>query len=124
MTREEILQEIARLDREINKIAGATRLKPMATARPPIGSIITSAVFLGYWAAGAAISAELHAKTALWALIIGALAALAALMGLFNWIKGLLGRGNQKKFGANMEAAAALQQQRKLLQEQLARMPK
>lgn len=122
MRREDLLVEIARLDKEINRVLAATELPKIDTRPFPLGTWIFAGMCLawtefGYMIAGAELY---HMQTATYTWYLAIVAAVAALLSTISWL--VRGGGYRTKnddyFNASRKARE-LQERRRDLQAEL-----
>ena len=120
MDKQQIMQEIALIDRQIHELAGKKRVGRLTSESFPIGTWIASVVFLGYYVAGDLVAADIHA-TAKWiGLGLGLLLGLSAILSTLKWIKARTRKGNAG-FQNNATKIAELQERKVELQRLLAK---
>jgi hypothetical protein len=120
MTRQEIMQQLAELDKQINAIAGSDRVGQITVGKFdfPTGNYIGALFFAGVWWLGGMIQAELHRQYSWIALILAAVFLLSALWRTFRWLtKPRLGA--DRKMQEAMDKVRGLQIQRQELQRRL-----
>jgi hypothetical protein len=120
MTREEILRQIAVLDKQINEISAANRAPRLASARRgfPTGTYITGALFVAYNLFGGVVLPAIHRGYGHYALYLGLFLLLVAILQTFKWIFGR-GAGNVGKYMEAMDKTKDLMEQRAALQAKL-----
>ncbi|MBI1291312.1 hypothetical protein GC173_08720 [bacterium] len=125
MTRQEILQAIAVLDKQINEVAGSGRVASISNRRFPAGNWIAGIFFAAAWMFGGQIPplAELHRQWAFVILVVAALILLSALLMTIRWVM-KPGLGANKGLADSMEKVRGLQLQRQELQRRLAEIDK
>lgn len=122
MDREQIMQEIARLDQQIRDISARGRAGRLTVQPFPIGAWIGAMVCLAYWLFGGMIEQEFHAWAQYIGLVLGILLLLSAVLQSIKWI-GSRGGGKTRDFEKNMQEAQILQAKRDELQAQLDKKP-
>lgn len=122
MRRELLLQEIANIDKELNRVVAASPL-PAMNGRPfPLGAWVFAGMCLGWAEYGHRIpGAYLHyLQTARYAWYLGIAMAVVALFSTISWLVRSFGRSNKSEnyFSASREARI-LQERRRDLQAEL-----
>ncbi|MCC6547727.1 hypothetical protein IT570_11225 [Candidatus Sumerlaeota bacterium] len=119
-TRQEILERIAILDKQITLESGRTRVPRLNMKHRsfPLPNWICAFGFGGFWVFGGQFLPDFHAKYAVWFAVAAGLFALWAIWGTIMW----LFTGNVKKdkdYAAGMEKVKVLQDEKHALQKML-----
>ncbi len=127
MTRQEIMQQIAALDKQINEIAGKDRVArgSLSGRAFPAGNWIGALAIGAIWFFGGQIAplAELHRAYAFYVFIAAALLAVLAIIRTVQWVL-QPGLGANKGLAESLERVRGLQLQRQELQRRLAEIDK
>jgi MFS superfamily sulfate permease-like transporter len=122
MNREQLLQEIARLDEEINRVVGSTRL-PALEYRPfPIGTWITAAMFFAWWKFGDRLPGAYvyHYQSQNYAFYLGLIFIVIAIFSSISWfIRSRKYGKTSEEYTAASRDARELQERRRELQAEL-----
>lgn len=118
MDREEILKEIARLDKQILDISARDRAGRLSAQPFPTATWIGGIVCLAYWVFGGMIEQNLYSWAQYVGLVLGILLVLSAALQSIKWIGARRGL-NTRNVEKNMMEAQALQTKRDQLQAQL-----
>lgn len=120
MDKQQIMQEIARLDKQILEVSGQKRVGRLSGASFPTGTWVGSIVMLGYYVFGGMIEQAFY-PTARWiGLGLGLLLGASALLGTFKWIVSRAKPGSStREASENMEKVQELRDRRAALQKQL-----
>lgn len=120
MNRARILEEIAELDRRINKELANTKVPRLNLKYQsfPAASWVAAAVLFAYWLYGGIIHEGVHDTFGFWAFVLGILTALFA---LYNTVMFILkgGRKSDNKYAQATSHVQELQAQKMELQKKL-----
>lgn len=119
MDKQQIMQEIALLDKQILEVSGKKRVGRLSGASFPVGTWIASLVCLGYWVFGGMIEANIYAWAKWIGLGLGVLLALSAALGTFKWVGSRMKKGTTGGAIHSMEKIQELRDKREALQRQL-----
>ncbi len=123
MNRARLLEEIAELDRRINQELANTKVPSLNLKHRafPVGSWVSTIVFLGYWLYGDVVMPELHDKIELGAFVLGILSGLFAIYNTIMWVL-RSGKKTDSKYAKATSHVTDLQEQKMQLQKQLQEM--
>ncbi|MCC5878125.1 MAG: hypothetical protein JJU11_18045 [Candidatus Sumerlaeia bacterium] len=120
MDRQQLMQEIARLDKQILEVSGQKRVGRLSGAAFPMGTWISSIVLLGYYVFGGMIEQSFYPMAKWVGLILGLLLGVSALLGTFKWVVSRAKPGSSTREAAEtMEKVQELRDRRAALQKQL-----
>lgn len=121
MTRAQILEQIAELDKRIHELSASNKVPSlnMKNRSMPWAAIGSAALFLGFYIFGGGILPKIHQD---YGLIIGGIGVLMALFAVWRVVMFFLKGGQKtgKQYANHVEMVMKLQKQREELQKALA----